>query len=377
MNNELCNRLDLEFPLFAFSHCRDVVAAVSRAGGFGVLGIVNRTPEEVEIELDWIDAHVQGRPYGVDLVFPQKLATKGEPELTYSDLLQRVPQAHKEFAAHILEAADVPPVSRAETDERRPPFDPASGRATLEVALRHPVKLVVNALGMAPQDMIDAAHARGVLVGALIGSKEHAVNQVAAGVDILIAQGTEAAGHCGEVSTMVLVPEVIEAVRSLGNVPVLAAGGIATGRQMAAAMAMGAAGAWTGSIWLATSEGESSPVLKDKMLAASSRDTVRTRTRTGKPCRNLRSAWTDAWENDPASPGPLPMPLMSLLSEAALKAADQAAQAGNEKARAIVTHAVGQGVGLIERISSAGSVVQDFKRDFLESVEKLNSLVSS
>ena len=330
-------------------------------------------PEEVEIELSWIDAHVQGKPYGVDLLFPQKLATAWEEHVRYDDLLERVPQAHKDFAAKILAEADVRIDRSASHGERPQPYDHETGRAVLQVALRHPVRLIVNALGQAPQDMIAAGHARGVLVGALIGSREHAVNQVKAGVDVLIAQGTEAAGHCGEVSTMVLVPEVIKAIEGMGKVNVLAAGGIATGRQMAAAMAMGAAGAWTGSVWLATSESESSPILREKMLEATSRDTVRTRTRTGKPCRNLRSTWIDAWERDPASPGPLPMPLMSLVSEDALKAADRAAQAGNMKARAIVTHAVGQGVGLIDAVTSAGQVVQDFKADFLEAVERITA----
>jgi NAD(P)H-dependent flavin oxidoreductase YrpB (nitropropane dioxygenase family) len=199
---------------------------------------------------------------------------------------------------------------------------------------------------------------------------------VNAGVDILVAQGTEAGGHCGEVSTLVLIPEVIKAVRGIRNVPVLAAGGIMTGAQMAACMAMGAAGAWTGSVWLATRESETTEIFREKMIEASSRDAVRSRSRTGKPARQLRSAWTEAWERDPASPGALPMPIQSLVSENALRSVDRAAAAGNPKARELVTYFVGQGVGLIDQVRSAGQVVQDFKAEFLEAVEHLDGLLA-
>src|SRR5256885_9688858 len=188
----------------------------------------------------------------------------------------------------------------------------------MDVAFRHPIRLIANALGIAPDWMIERGKAEGVAVAALVGAKEHALRQVAAGVDILVAQGTEAGGHCGEFSTMVGVPEVIKAVKQIRDVPVLAAGGIMTGRQMAAAMAMGAAGAWTGSVWLATVESEATEIFREKMIAASSRDAIRSRGRTGKPARQLRSGWTDAWDRGPDSPGALPMPPQSIISRDAL-----------------------------------------------------------
>jgi NAD(P)H-dependent flavin oxidoreductase YrpB (nitropropane dioxygenase family) len=246
----------------------------------------------------------------------------------------------------------------------------------LEAAFEHPIRLIANALGVPPPEMIAMGKAHGVPVAALVGAREHAVRQVNAGVDILVAQGTEAGGHCGEVSTLVLIPEVIKAVRGIRNVPVLAAGGIMTGAQMAACMAMGAAGAWTGSVWLATRESETSEIFREKMIEASSRDAVRSRSRTGKPARQLRSAWTEAWERDPASPGALPMPIQSLVSENALRSVDRAAAAGNPKARELVTYFVGQGVGLIDQVRSAGQVVQDFKAEFLEAVEHLDGLLA-
>jgi NAD(P)H-dependent flavin oxidoreductase YrpB (nitropropane dioxygenase family) len=144
---------------------------------------------------------------------------------------------------------------------------------------------------------------------------------------------------------------------------------------MAACMAMGAAGVWTGSVWLATVESETSEIFRDKMVAASSRDAVRSRSRTGKPARQLRSVWTDAWDRAPDSPGPLPMPLQSIISRNAFQAIDRSAAAGNSKARDLVNYFVGQGVGLIDGVKSATSVVQEFKQDFAEAVERMNALV--
>ena len=245
------------------------------------------------------------------------------------------------------------------------------GAATsLEVAFQYPIKLVANALGVPPKVMLEMGKKYNVAVAALVGAKEHAVKQVEAGVDILIASGGEAGGHCGDVSTMVLIPEVYRAIKPIRDVPILAAGGITTGSQMAAAMSMGASGAWCGSVWLTTSEAETNPIVKEKMLLASSRDTVRSRSRTGKHSRQLRSPWTDAWEEK--GPEPLPMPLQSLVSEPALKKIDKLSQSGHKGAKDLATYWVGQGVGLMNQPMNAGAVVQDFKKDFAEAFERLN-----
>ena len=275
-----------------------------------------------------------------------------------------------------LEAGVTRRAASERTRDLPQPFDPDNALRTLEAAFQHPIKLIANALGVPPQEMIDMGRAHEVPVAALAGAKEHALRLAASGVDIIVAQGTEAGGHCGEVSTLVLVPEIIKALGSDRNIPVLAAGGIMTGEQMAAAMAMGAAGAWTGSVWLATTESETSPVFREKMIAATSRDAVRVKSRTGKPARQLRSTWTDAWERHPDSPGALPMPFMSLISEGALRAADAAAQGGNAKARDLVTYFVGQGVGLVDDVRSSGQVVQDFKTGYIAAVERLNDLIA-
>jgi NAD(P)H-dependent flavin oxidoreductase YrpB (nitropropane dioxygenase family) len=376
MKSPICDMLGIEFPLFAFSHCRDVVAAVSRAGGFGVLGATSHSPETVEQELKWIDDHVDGKPYGIDVLIPENISTAGEKNVTWKSLEARIPAQHRDYTKDLLNKYGIELQSSNVADNQPQPFDARRAMEVLEVSFSHPIGLIANALGVPPREMIEMGKKHGVPVAALVGAKEHAVRQVAAGVDILVAQGTEAGGHCGEVSTMVVVPEVIKAVKPIRDVPVLAAGGIMTGRQMAAAMAMGAAGVWTGSVWLATVESETSEIFREKMIAASSRDAIRSRGRTGKPARQLRSVWTDAWDRAPESPGALPMPLQSIISRDAFNSIDRAAAAGNPQARDLVSYFVGQGVGLIDSVKSAGAVVQEFKEEFVEAVEHMNSLVA-
>jgi len=375
MQSPICTLLGIEFPLLAFSHCRDVVVAVSKAGGMGVFGAAALPPERLEEELAWIDAHIGGRPYGVDLIVPNSFAGKGEA----STLPPSVPETHREFAAQVLQQFDVDAAGLEDAMTERQSFGDnmhEEGAARLlEVAFRHPIKLIANALGVPPQLMLDLGKQHDVPVAALVGTRDHALAQVRAGVDILVVAGGEAGGHCGEVATMVLVPEVAAALDAIGSsTPILAAGGIVTGRQMAAAMAMGAHGAWCGSVWLTTAEAETNPVVKEKMLAASARDTVRSKSRTGKPSRQLRSPWTDAWEAEGA-PRPLPMPLQSLVSEPALRKVDKLSEGGHEGAKALATYWVGQGVGLMNEAMSAGQVVQAFKEDWVAACERLNGFV--
>ncbi|MFZ1741515.1 MAG: nitronate monooxygenase [Pontixanthobacter sp.] len=356
-----------DFPLFAFSHCRDVVAAVSRAGGFGVLGAVSFTPEQLEQELRWIDDNVGGKPYGVDVLIPEVQAV--EKQISSDEIIAMIPAQYRDFTARILDEAGI---RKDGTDPlgggQRP--NTSLGQELLEVSFNHPVRLIANALGTAPPEMIAAGKKHGIPVAALVGAKEHALKQIEAGVDIIVAQGGEGGGHCGEVSTIVLVPEVIEAIaRSGHDIPVLAAGGIMNGRQMAGMMAMGAAGAWCGSVWLATPESETSEMFRRKMIAAGSRDTIRSKHRTGKYSRQLRSTWHQKW--DEAGIPALPMPLMMLLSEPVLRAIDRAAVGGNAQARELATYWVGQGLGLVHEERSAGAVVQQFKEDFAAGFENL------
>ena len=365
MRTQLSDSFEIEYPIFAFTHCRDVAAAVSKAGGLGVLGAVGFSAEQLEIELQWMDEHVDGKPYGVDTVMPQKsVDVHGSSPADLIEQIQgMIPEQHKEFVKDLMERFDVPPL---------PGDEEAHGgvigwaedvaRSHVEVAFSHPIKLIVNALGSPPKDVIDRAHEQGIRVAALAGKAQHAQRHVNNGVDIIVAQGYEAGGHTGEVATMVLVPEVVDAV---APVPVLAAGGIGTGRQIAAAMALGAQGVWTGSIWLGTAESSSSPAQIERYLSATSSDTVRSRCYTGKPARMLRSAWTDAWE-DPEGPGPLGMPLQNILT------ADANARLARSRPELFVTP-VGQIVGSIKKVQPVRDVMYQMIEEYIATVEQLNA----
>lgn len=374
MKSKICDLLGIEFPLLAFTHCRDVVVEVSKAGGMGVLGAAGHSPETLEIDLKWIDERIGGKPYGVDLIAPTSMAVNDD-NVTGQELEAMIPDEHRAYASNILarhsiDSGDVYLNRRGGAGGFL-----TAGRAAkiIDIAFSHPIKLIVNALGVPPRYMIEMGRKNGVATAALVGAKEHAIKQAEAGVDIIVAAGTEAGGHCGEVSTMVLVPEVCMAVEKYGT-PVLAAGGIVTGRQMAAAMAMGAAGCWTASMWLTTIEAETPQIIKEKYMQASSRQTVRSKARTGKYSRQLRSAWTDAWEDENA-PSPLPMPLQSRVAEPALTKVNKLAEGGHEGAKQLSTYFVGQGVGLMNSIQSARTVMFEFMEDYLKAVERLNQTV--
>ena len=381
MKSVICDMFGIEFPLLAFSHCRDVVVEVSKAGGMGVFGAVDiSSPEQFERELRWIDEHVDGKPYGVDFIVPHKFEGKGK-QISTASAVASVPANYKEFARDLLQRYGIDTSDL--TDER---FErgsrigknirDAGAQDLLDVAFSHPIRLIANALGTPPDYMLERSRKAGVPVAALVGAPEHAIKQAQAGVDVIVAAGTEAGGHCGEIGTLVLVPEVIHALQSIGSsIPVLAAGGIVTGRQMAACMAMGAAGAWTGSVWLTTPEAETTPAVKEKMLAATSRGTIRSKSRTGKYCRQLRSDWTEAWEAEDA-PKPLPMPLQSIVSDTCMRKVLKLANGGHEGAKKLASYFVGQGVGLMSSSQSTRSVVQDFMLDYIEATERLQATLN-
>ena len=374
MKSKLCSKLDIEFPLIAFSHCRDVVVEVSKAGGLGVLGAAGFSPEQLEIELSWIDQNIEDAPYGVDLIVPNTMANQDESK-TGSELQAMVPQSHRFFVEETLakHGIDSSNLYSSSDGGNRGFLGEKSSNNILDIAFSHPIKIIVNALGVPPLRMLELAKANNVACGALVGNRQQAIKQVESGVDIIISSGTEAGGHCGEISTMVLVPEVAQALQGFEDVSVLAAGGIVTGRQMAAAMAMGADGVWTGSVWLTTEEADTSPSIKSKLLTTGSNQTVRTRSRTGKFSRQIKSPWTDAWEQQGA-PEPLQMPLQSLVSEPALAKISKLAESGDSKAQSLNTYWVGQGVGLMSQPSSAKQVVYDFMSDFLDASDRLSEL---
>jgi NAD(P)H-dependent flavin oxidoreductase YrpB (nitropropane dioxygenase family) len=384
MKSQAAELLSIEFPIFAFSHCRDVVAAVSNAGGYGVLGAVAHTPEELDVDLTWIEEHAQGRPFGVDLLIPRKFTGAAEGGMDRSSLKAMIPGEHRAFLEHLLADFDIPPLEpRPQTETENNPVqggykraglqvDPASMAPLIDVAFAHRTTMLASALGTPPAWLVDDAHARGVKVAALAGTVEHAVAHAQAGVDLVIAQGTEAGGHTGEISTLVLVPQIVDAV---APIPVLAAGGIGNGRQMAAALALGADGVWCGSIWLTTQEAETSAAVRARMLASRSQDTVRTRSFTGKPCRVLRSKWTDAWNEDGA-PSPLPMPLQSMLSDRPRRRIEAMAERPGSRAVELLSPFVGQIVGQMNAVKPARQVVLEMVEEFVDAWQRVNELLA-
>jgi NAD(P)H-dependent flavin oxidoreductase YrpB (nitropropane dioxygenase family) len=362
----LCDLLDIEHPIVGFTPSEHVAAAISRAGGLGVLGCVRfNDPVELDATLSWLDENTEGRPYGVDVVMP----AHGPAEGTSADLDRLIPAGHREFVESTLTRLGVPPLP-----DDSPAGDGVLGwlhsiaRSHVEVAMAHPVRLIANALGPPPPDVIARAHDRGLIVAALAGRAEHARAQVAAGVDIVVAQGYEAGGHTGEIASMVLIPEIVDAVG--GDVPVLAAGGIGCGRQIAAALALGAIGVWMGSCWLTTHEyaiGSSSPALRSALLAAGSADTLRSRIYSGKPARLLRNRWTKAWSR-PDAPAPLPMPLQNLLVTGAH---NRLMRSGDPT---VVPMPVGQIVGRMNQVRPVAEVMASLVAEADETLNRLAEL---
>jgi len=366
MRTELCETLGIEFPIFAFSHCRDVVAAVSRAGGFGVLGALGFDAEQLETELAWIDEHAGGRPYGVDIVIPQRDAAR--PDEDRADLEERlrlrIPQGHRDFVRELLVQHGVPELPDGPVGNEMSGWTLSVARGQVETALRHDrVRLIANALGTPPSDLVDEIQRSGRLVAALAGNLRHAVAHREAGVDVVIAQGTESAAHTGDISSLVLWPQVVQAV---APIPVLAAGGIATGAHILSALALGTQGVWTGSLWLTVEEAGLEPVETERLLQATSADTVRTRSYTGKPNRVLRNAWTEAWARED-TPEPLPMPLQGMVTAEAIARSRRYPQ----RSQAVAIHSVGQAVGFMNEVRSCRGQIQSLVEGYFDALERL------
>ncbi|GAA3581437.1 NAD(P)H-dependent flavin oxidoreductase [Streptomyces osmaniensis] len=363
MQTELSKKLGVEHAIFGFTPFPAVAAAISRAGGFGVLGAVRYTaPDDLKRDLDWVEAHVDGRPYGLDVVMPAK-KVEG---VTEADVEAMIPEGHRQFIRDTLAKYGVPELAEGEAAGWRiTGWMEQVARNQLDVAFDYPIKLLANALGSPPADVVERAHDRGVLVAALAGSARHARKHQEAGIDIVVAQGYEAGGHTGEIASMVLTPEVVEAVDPL---PVLAAGGIGSGQQVAAAFSLGAQGVWLGSMWLTTTEADlHSTALTAKLLAAGSGDTVRSRALTGKPARQLRTEWTDAWD-DPDGPGTLPMPLQGLL------VAEAVSRIQKYEVEPLLGTPVGQIVGRMNSERSVQAVIDDLTRGFEQAVDRINRI---
>jgi NAD(P)H-dependent flavin oxidoreductase YrpB (nitropropane dioxygenase family) len=372
MRTKLAERLGVDFPIFAFSHCRDVVIEASKAGAIGVLGAVGFMPDEFAIQLRKIDEAVGDRPYGVDVVIPTNDQAEGEsdPVELHKKLHALVPPEHVAFAKKILRDAGVPelPPGEAHEGDFLVRSTSATARLHIEEALRHEkVRVIANALGAPPPDVVAQIRESGRLLIGLCGKPQHAARHVAAGVDIIVAQGTEGGGHTGEIGSVVLWPEVIRAV---APVPVLAAGGIGTGHQIAAALAMGAEGVWCGSVWQTTWESDLTDVGRELLVKAACTDTVRSKSQTGKPSRLLRNKWTEAWAQ-PDAPATLPLPLQDMVSAEA----SARARAYPSQARDVTIIPVGQIVGQMNQVERTRDVVARMVEEYVEATERLCALL--
>ncbi len=370
MQTELSKQLGIEVPVFAFTHCRDVVVEVSKAGGIGVLGAVGFSVEQLREELDWIDAHIGDHIYGVDTAIPQKYEgmDKSTPEELVAMIEAAIPQRHRDFAEKLLSDAGVPEWP----DEKDPvslSFSVQQAQALVDEALTRPkCAMIVNALGTPPPEIVQQVHDAGRLIGALAGRLKHGIAHKEAGLDFVVCQGSEGGGHAGEVTSMVLWPQMVDAIAPL---PVLAAGGIGNGRQMLAAMSMGAQGVWMGSRWLIATEAQAEPAQRESYKAASSEDTVRSRSFTGKTARMLKNEWTEAWERDD-TPDALPMPLQGYLTFDAVRRTHRYAGVGD--CQKVAFNPVGQVVGQMNTEQSCRDIMFQLLSEYAEALEQVNTV---
>ena len=370
MQTEFCKQLGVEVPIFAFTHCRDVVVAVSKAGGIGVLGAVGFSPAQLKEELDWIDAHIGDHIYGVDTAIPQRYEGMEEtsPDALVEMIQAAIPKEHREFAEGLLQDHGVPEWGD-DDKEVTLSFSAVQAQALVDEALTRPnCRMIVNALGTPPDDVIKQVHDAGRLIGALAGRLKHGINHKEAGLDFIVCQGSEGGGHAGEVTSMVLWPQMVDAVAPL---PVLAAGGIANGRQLLAAMSIGAQGVWLGSRWLNSAEAHAEPAQRESYMSATSEDTVRSRSFTGKTARMLKNEWTEAWER-PDTPDPLPMPLQGYLTFDAVRRTTR--YAGAADTQKVAFNPIGQVVGQINEIESCRDIMFRLQSEYLEALEQVNAL---
>jgi NAD(P)H-dependent flavin oxidoreductase YrpB (nitropropane dioxygenase family) len=355
LRTKLCDMLGVEFPVIAFTHCKDVAVAVINAGGFAVLGEAMHTPDDIAADIKWIRDRVGGKPFGIDLVLPASVPPAG----SLDELVSRIPESHRKFAQQIKAKYDVPDPKGPVALHQWGGLNQEMARAQLDVLLDERVPVIASGLG-SPVFILEAAHERGIKVFGLVGRARQARRQVEAGVDAVIAQGYDAAGHTGDVGTFSIVPEVVALA---GDTPVIAAGGVTTGRHLAAALCLGAAGVWTGTLWLASRESDVDMIIKERLLAASAEDTSYGKSISGMTMRVLKCPWTEEWST-PEAPPVLPAPYQMLLSSDYI-------QAANDHRRVdLMTEAAGQGVGFVTSMKPARQILFDMVEEALASFEE-------
>jgi NAD(P)H-dependent flavin oxidoreductase YrpB (nitropropane dioxygenase family) len=355
LHTKLCDMLEIEYPIIAFTHCKDVAVSVINSGAFAVLGEAMHTPDEISADIKWIRDRVNGKPFGVDLVLPASVPQTA----TLDDLMAQIPEEHRAFAKHIKEKYDVPEPKGSIDLHQWGGLNQEMARAQLEVLLEERVPVICSGLG-SPAFILDAAHERGIKIFGLIGKTRQARRQLEAGVDGIIAQGYDAAGHTGAMGTFSIVPEVASIA---GDTPVIAAGGVTTGRHLAAALCLGASGVWTGTLWLASRESDVDMIVKEKLLAASADDTSYSTCISGMTMRTLKCPWTEEWAK-PEAPNPLSAPYQMLLSS------DYIQGANDHRREDLMTEAAGQGVGFVTSMKPSRQIVFDLVEEALTAFEE-------
>ena len=356
LRTKFCDMLGIEFPVVAFTHCKDVAVAVINSGGFAVLGEAMHTPDDIASDIKWIRDRVDGKPFGIDLVLPASVPPTG----SLDELVSKIPETHRKFAQEIKEKYDVPDPKGPIDLHQWGGLNQQMARAQLEVLLDERVPVIASGLG-SPVFILEAAHERGIKVFGLVGKARQAKRQLEAGVDAVVAQGYDAAGHTGDVGTFSIVPEV---VAMAGDTPIIAAGGVTTGRHLAAALCLGASGVWTGTLWLASRESDVDMIIKERLLAATVEDTSYGTSISGMTMRVLKCPWTDEWSK-PEAPHALPAPYQMLLSS------DYIQGANDNRREDLMTEAAGQGVGFVTSMKPARQILFDLVEEALASFEEV------
>ncbi len=356
LRTRFCEMLGIEFPIISFTHCKDVAVSVINSGGFAVLGEAMHTPDHIAADIKWIRDRIDGKAYGIDLVLPASVPPAGGLD----ELTAQIPESHRKFAQGIKEKYNVPEPKGPIALHQWGGLNQEMARAQLDVLLDERVPVFTSGLGN-PAFILEAAHARGTKVFGLVGKTRQAQREVEAGVDAIIAQGYDAAGHTGAMGTFSIVPEVVSIA---GDTPIIAAGGVTTGRHLAAALCLGAAGVWTGTLWLASRESDIDMIVKEKLLHATAEDTVHSRAISGMTMRTLKCPWTDEWAK-PDAPPTLPAPYQMLLSS------DYIQVANDHRREDLMTEAAGQGVGFVTSMKPARQIVFDLVEEALDAIEQL------
>jgi NAD(P)H-dependent flavin oxidoreductase YrpB (nitropropane dioxygenase family) len=369
LKTRICDMLGIEYPILlaGMGSCAGptLAAAVSNAGGLGVLGATGLSPEEVR---QWIakTKSLTDKPFGLDLILPHELAASMSLPENIKDIL---PPEHVAFVEDLMKELELP-VVESEDFWSRISMDVV--KEVVGICMDEGLALFASGLGN-PGWILPEAHKIGMLVTGCVGNTKNALRLKESGVDFLVVQGADGGGHTGRVGTFSLIPQAVDAVSPL---PVLAAGGVVDGRGLAAAMALGAEGAWIGTAFLGTAEANAdaveleggwftpfvSDVWKQRLVAAIDEDTIVSKISTGKTARHLKNKLIDFWDKSGMSY--LPMPLQGMLVW------DLYAAIAKAGLTDWVAPMSGQGVGLIKEIRPAADVLNDIVAGAVEVLSK-------